>query len=519
MMRKLVGCLGAGAILWVFVGLGGGCTPTEREFNAAGGGGQGGCGGSLAECDGNLETVCETDTSASNLHCGACDQACTAVADAEHGCVAGKCSITSCTNGRENCDNFYENGCETNPMTNSDHCGTCGNSCAAPDAITACVAGTCLLAQCVMGKLDCDMDAKTGCEVDPATNVDHCGACGAACFGAFATMACVNSQCMIGSCDPNYIDCDQIPENGCERDSLTDHAHCGTCGNDCGTGGCRNGTCVLPELLGPTPFPPGKLAIYKMSLYIGSRSTAGDVGSMPLTGGPANIIGTGPGMINALYVDLDGIYMAGSQGAMRLSFDGTSKFNYSAGFNQLARGIAVVPGRVYWTALSNIRYSDINLPLPMTFATTLAASQGIMADAANNILYWTLNDGSVWSSPVGTMAMSKQLAMGPNGANNIVADDKYLYWSSTKGIERVDILGGDPVEIGLSPDIRSVAIDATHVYWTDENAGMIQRVRKDGSGLVEIIGFSQQGPYGLALDNQYVYWSNSTSSNIWRAPK
>jgi hypothetical protein len=324
---------------------------------------------------------------------------------------------------------------------------------------------------------------------------------------------------LITGCNPNYLDCDQIQENGCERDSLTDHAHCGTCGNDCGTGGCRNGTCVLPELLGPTPFPPGKLSIYKASLYIGSRSTTGDVGSMPLIGGAANIIGMGPGMINALYVDLAGIYMAGAQGVMRMSFDGASKVNYTIGFNQVARGIAVVPDRVYWTALANIRYSDSNVPLPMTFTATPTASQGILADATKDILYWTLNDGSVWSSPLGTSAIPKQLAMGPNGANNIVADDQYLYWSSNKGIERVDIVGGDPVDLALSPDIRSVAIDAMHVYWTDENAGMVQRVRKDGSGLVEIIGFNQQGPYGLALDDQYVYWSNSITSNIWRAPK
>ena len=274
---------------------------------------------------------------------------------------------------------------------------------------------------------------------------------------------------------------------------------------------------MLPELLGPTPFPPGKMAIYKTSLYIGSRSTAGDVGSMLLTGGPTMVIGTIPGSANAVYVDVDGIYVASSQSVTRMSFDGANKINYG-GFNQAARGIAVVPGRVYWTAVANVRYSDLGLPLPMTFTTTTTAAQGIFADATNNVLYWTVNDGSIWSSPLPTAA-PKMLALGANGANNIVVDDKYVFWSSNKGLERVDIMGGMPVALALSPNIRSVAVDATHVYWTDELAGLVQRVLKDGSGPIEMIGFDQSGPFGLALDNQYVYWSNSNTSNIWRSRK
>jgi hypothetical protein len=90
-----------------------GCTPTDRDFASGGAGGQGGgCPTGFAECDANPDTVCETDMTTSLEHCGVCEHACAAALDANVRCVAGTCSIASCSEGRENCDNFYDNGCE-----------------------------------------------------------------------------------------------------------------------------------------------------------------------------------------------------------------------------------------------------------------------------------------------------------------------------------------------------------------------------------------------------------------------
>lgn len=44
---------------------------------------------------------------------------------------------------------------------------------------------------CLDGLLDCDGDPANGCEVDPRTNPDHCGSCGRSCQGG----ACVDGAC------------------------------------------------------------------------------------------------------------------------------------------------------------------------------------------------------------------------------------------------------------------------------------------------------------------------------------
>lgn len=61
------------------------------------------------------------------------------------------------------CDNIFFNGCETNTATDANHCGACGNSCAAPKI-------------CLNGKCGCSA-ANCFC-ADFATDPDNCGACG-----------------------------------------------------------------------------------------------------------------------------------------------------------------------------------------------------------------------------------------------------------------------------------------------------------------------------------------------------
>lgn len=58
----------------------------------------------------------------------------------------------------------------------------------------ACSAGTCVITACDDGYEDCDTDPSTGCEVELATSVVHCGDCGVVCeFG---------EGCFDGECAP-----------------------------------------------------------------------------------------------------------------------------------------------------------------------------------------------------------------------------------------------------------------------------------------------------------------------------
>jgi hypothetical protein len=92
------------------------------------------CSAGFADCDGNPANGCEVDLS-SAMHCGACNRACGASANAVGGtCTDGACRL-SCRPDFANCDGEPANGCETD-LSTEDNCGFCGNNCALAPACT-----------------------------------------------------------------------------------------------------------------------------------------------------------------------------------------------------------------------------------------------------------------------------------------------------------------------------------------------------------------------------------------------
>ena len=61
-------------------------------------------------------------------NCGACAAACL-YANAAGTCSNSRCALGACSSGYGNCDGSAANGCETNLLTNSNNCGTCGRRC------------------------------------------------------------------------------------------------------------------------------------------------------------------------------------------------------------------------------------------------------------------------------------------------------------------------------------------------------------------------------------------------------
>jgi hypothetical protein len=197
------------------------------------------CASDTANCNAAVGDACEVSLAGDVAHCGACNHAC-AVANATPSCVASACAVGACNAGYSDCNGLSADGCEITPASDVANCGACGNACSLPNASPVCAAGSCAVGACAEGFVDLDHDASNGCEVNLATNVNHCGAVGNHCVMPNGTAACTGGQCVLASCNAGYDNC--TTGAGCESD-LSAVTTCGSCGVTCASGEHSTATC------------------------------------------------------------------------------------------------------------------------------------------------------------------------------------------------------------------------------------------------------------------------------------
>lgn len=180
-------------------------------------------------------------------HCATCEHHCPLDPTGTVTCVMGTCITSPCPSGLLNCNNVAGDGCEVDLASNIQHCGGCGRVCGTTNTLDAgCVDGGCVL-ECFSGYEDCDRNAANGCEGRLLDDPTNCGRCGRVCDASADNaggQSCASGRCYYGYCLTGFLDCDGDRSNGCEIDARSDNRNCGACGLVCDGGvGCAEGRC------------------------------------------------------------------------------------------------------------------------------------------------------------------------------------------------------------------------------------------------------------------------------------
>jgi len=165
------------------------------------------------------------------------------------------CPSTKCPAGHTTCADSYFR-CDVDLMTDRYNCGACGVQCHGDtnSEFYSCVEGQCVMT-CMMNSgsgrnLDCDGVPDNGCETKGTNNNENCGGCGVACLDP--DKPCINEQC---GCPSGLTRCELQPGVNTCLPTHTDDDNCGACLNACdrsGAGaphppntyfGCRQSTC------------------------------------------------------------------------------------------------------------------------------------------------------------------------------------------------------------------------------------------------------------------------------------
>ncbi len=203
------------------------------------------CNVGYADCDGDPLNGCEVFVLGDPNNCSACNLVC----PPNHVCVNGQC-VLQCPVGFTNCGGQCKD-----LLNDASNCGGCGNMCMFPTSIGACINGQCQIAACISGFANCDNITANGCETDILNSPTNCGGCNIVCNLPNATSTCIAGQCMISSCAPGFANCNGLQADGCEVNITNSVNNCGACGNVCTPTAnvtsvtCLNGNCKITGCL------------------------------------------------------------------------------------------------------------------------------------------------------------------------------------------------------------------------------------------------------------------------------
>jgi hypothetical protein len=201
--------------------------------------------------------------------------------------------------------------------------------------------------------------------------------------------------------------------------------------------------------------------------------------------------------------------------------DGGCLFELARFGQWVVQSIAVDSANLYFTnSVPNGSVLKVSLAggVPQVLAAGLAMPIGLALDGTN--VYWTDSlDGTVMKVSLDG-GPSVVLATGQGAAAYVAVDSSSVYWTSVDGgtVMKVSIDGGDPSVLAAGQSQPwCIALDgAGSVYWTNYwDTGAVMKAPIDGGTAMTLS--SASWPYGIAVSNGFVFWTNQDGGEVMRA--
>jgi virginiamycin B lyase len=131
------------------------------------------------------------------------------------------------------------------------------------------------------------------------------------------------------------------------------------------------------------------------------------------------------------------------------------------------------------------------------------------------VIYFT-NESyvSIFSVPASGVGEVSTLATPTGGVNQLAVEGTHIYWTnrSAKAIGRCTLAGGtvehEFVKTTTAGFPQGIAADAGHLYWSTEEGGKLGRSTLAGGTVEQEWLLGAGTPVGLAVDASNIYWAN-----------
>ena len=321
--------------------------------------------------------------------------------------------------------------------------------------------------------------------------------------------------------DVDASDSSIVPDGAqpCSAEIATDALNCGRCGHSCLGGTCAAGMCQPTTLA--TRGSPHDLVVDATDVYWTDKGDAilpPAAERCPKAGGAVVRVAKGVAGTNvpeSLVIGAGRVYIT------------DSRFDVVAGCAPLGPdcpnplisgengpfGIAWNGTQLFWSNRDSgtIRRAPPSLGSPTSIVQGRPSPKRIAASATH--VAWTESGGIRISDVDGQNENDVASATEPR---DVAIDASFVYFATATEVRRAAFSGGGNTLLANGVDIQRLVVDATGFYFTDRaNGGRVLRCPLAGcvSPLPrEVVALGDSMVFGVAVDATHVYWTNQAAT-------